>query len=236
MKTSHMTFGRIFIAATFSMSAFTANAVLLNPGDTNIPLPGTTVIAEPKLAGTVVVDELEPFSFSAGAGLGNITGHVQQRIVRSSVDGTLAFYWRVVNDPNSTAAIGSFRIGDFVSPEYDANWRIDGLGDKAPDSATRFSGAKDSYVNFNFNVFSTNPNAGLLPGQSSYFLLLDTTATNYTKTATYDLTNILQNSISSQFAAYSPSPVPLPASVWLFGTGLVGLFGFAYRRKGVLTV
>ncbi len=232
MKTSHMTFGKIFIAATFSMSAFTANAVLLNPGDSNIPLPGTTLSAEPQLAGTSIVDESKPFSFSAGAGLGNITGHVQQRIVRSSVDGTLDFYWRVFNDPNSAAAIGSFRIGDFVSPEYDANWRIDGLGDKAPDSATRFSGAWDSSVSFDFDLSST----GLLPGQSSYFLLLDTTATNYTKTATYDLTNILQNSISGRFAAYSPSVVPLPASVWLFSTGLVGLVGFARRRKSVLTV
>jgi hypothetical protein len=215
------------------LSALSAHAVLLNPGDNGIPLPGTTAAAEPQLAGTVIVDELIPFSFSAGVGAGNIVGAVQQRIVRSSVDGTLDFYWRVFNSVNSAAAIGSFRIGDFVSPEYDADWRIDGLGGKAPDSATRFSGAMDSFVNFNFNVFSTDPNDGLLPGQSSYFMFLDTTATSYAKTAAYDLTNMVQNPISGIFAAYSPAVVPVPAAVWLFGSGLIGLLGIARRRKDV---
>jgi len=27
------------------------------------------------------------------------------------------------------------------------------------------------------------------------------------------------------------SPVPVPAAVWLFGSGLLGLAGFARRRK-----
>jgi len=30
---------------------------------------------------------------------------------------------------------------------------------------------------------------------------------------------------------YHPSPVPVPAAVWLFGSGLVGLIGFARRKK-----
>ena len=232
MRTSPMMiFRKIFVAAVLGLSAFSAHAVLLNPGDFAIPLPGTTVAAEPQLAGTVLVDELIPFSFSAGTGLGNITGQVQQRIVQSSVDGTLDFYWRVMNDANSAAAIGSFRLGNFISPEYNANWRIDGLGDKAPDEADRFSGSFDSFVNFDFNVFSTNPADGLLPGQSSYFMFLDTTATNYARTASFDLTNMEQDPISGQFAAYSPTPVPIPAAAWLLGSGLIGLVGLTRKRK-----
>ena len=231
MKTRPRIFGKISVAVVLAWFTLSAHAVLLNPGDLAIPLPGTTVAAEPQLAGTVLVEELIPFSFSAGTGLGNITGQVQQRIVRSSVDGTLDFYWRVMHDADSAAAIGSLRLGNFISPEYNANWRIDGLGDKAPDEADRFSGSYDSFVNFDFNVFSTDPADGLLPGQSSYFMFLDTTATHYAKSATFDLTNMEQDFISGQFAAYSPAPVPIPAAAWLLGSGLIGLVGIARKRK-----
>ena len=41
-------------------------------------------------------------------------------------------------------------------------------------------------------------------------------------------TNIIDN---LQFNAASPSAVPVPAAVWLFGTALIGLVGFGRRRK-----
>jgi len=229
MKPSLTITSQILFAAVLGLSSISAQAVLLNAGDTGVSLPGTTVAAEPQLAGTIIIDEAIPFSFSAGPGLGNISGQVQQRIVRSSVDNTLDFYWRVQNDATSASAIGSFRLGDFVSPEYNANWRSDGLGDTAPSDATRFAGILESFVNFDFNVHSTDPADGLLPGESSYFMFLDTTAINFAKTAKFDLTNMVQNPISGQFAAYSPTPVP-PA-VWLFGSGLLGLIGTSRRTR-----
>ena len=92
MKTRPIALCRLFVAAVFALSGLSAHAVLLNPGDFAVPLPGTSVALEPQLAGSVLIDELIPFSFSAGVGLGNITGQVQQRIVQSSMDGTLDFY------------------------------------------------------------------------------------------------------------------------------------------------
>lgn len=229
MKINASAISRLLVVAALGLPALSAHAVLLAENSDTV-LPGTSVAAEPQLAGTVLVDELIQFSFSAGAGLGNITGTVQQRIVRSSVDGTLDFYWRVMNDANSAAAIGGFRFGNFVAPEYNANWRIDGLGDKAPDSAHRFAGDLNSYVNFNFNLFSSDPRDGLLPGQSSNFFFMDTTATNYAKTALFDLTNMSQSMASGTFEAYSPSAVPVPAAAWLLGSGLLGLIGVARRK------
>jgi len=28
-----------------------------------------------------------------------------------------------------------------------------------------------------------------------------------------------------------PKPVPIPATIWLFGAGLIGMIGFTKRRK-----
>lgn len=216
-------------AALFSLWASAAEAVLLNPGD-NLALPGTTSAAEPQLAGTVLVDELIPFSFSAGAGLGDITGHVQQRVVRSSVDGTIDFYWRVINDPNSAASIGSFRVGKFDSPEYNANWRDDGIGTIAPGSAHRFTGAEASSVNFLFGSNAATAANDLAPGKESKFFFFDTTATGYAKTAFFDLTGTGLGAISASFDAYAPAAVPLPAAAWLLGSGLLGLGGVCRKR------
>ncbi len=220
MKTKITLYSKVFIAATLGLSTHSAHAVLLNPGDT-LALPGTTTAAEPQLAGTVLIDEIIPFAF------GNISGQVQQRIVRSSLDGTLDFYWRVMSDPGSIDGIGSFRVGNFIAPEYNANFRTDGVGIRAPDQAHRFPGAQDSSVNFLFSE------AGLLGNESSYFFFFDTTATNYTKTAFFDLTGTRAGFISDSFAAYSPSAVPVPAAVWLLGSGLLGLIGVARGNNKV---
>ncbi|MDC1286283.1 PEP-CTERM sorting domain-containing protein [Gammaproteobacteria bacterium] len=39
-------------------------------------------------------------------------------------------------------------------------------------------------------------------------------------------------SLCNTFAQWtSVSPVPVPAAIWLFGTGIIGLIGFSKRRK-----
>ena len=52
------------------------------------------------------------------------------------------------------------------------------------------------------------------------------------------------NGLSDSFGSSLDNPniiaaevqvVPVPAAIWLFGTGLIGLIGFAKRRVGVST-
>jgi hypothetical protein len=208
---------RALAIATLGLSTC-AQAVVLPVGVTT-PLSGTTVAADPQLAGTVIEDIMTPFSF-AGAG-GTIFGTVQSRVVRSSVDNTLDFYWRVINDPNSSDAISTFRLGNFYSFVYDADYRIDGEGDVAPDAAHRFSTPS---VNF---LFGELGGSTLAPGESSNFMFLDTNMFFYARLASYDLLGA-DGGISGTFSTFTP--VPEPGSVALLAGGL-GLLALGRRRR-----
>ena len=210
-------------ALIVGLYASTAQAVPVGIGST-VSLPGTTVAAEPNLAGTVVLDNL--YGFNNTFGSETFAGTVQERVVRETGTGTLDFYWRVMNKGTAgrDANIGDFRIGNFNIPStpVNLNFRTDGLGDVAPTSAQRFSGSFQNYFNFIF------PN-GIAPGQSSNFMLAETNATAFTQNASFDVTNIGESHIV--FTGVQVSPVPEPGELALMASGL-GLMGFiAVRRR-----
>jgi hypothetical protein len=204
-------------AATAAALATPAQAVTLVQGS-DTALPGTTAAAEPQLAGVIIEDWLQPFSYAAYGG--TVSGNVQSRVVRSSGDGTLDFYWRVLVDEQAAGPVASLRLGHFVAPEYDANWRIDGLGSEAPYAAHLFD-ASTGFVNFKFHAVQ--------PGESSNFVFFDSSATAYAKTAIYDLTALGTEGISTSYQTFAPA-VPEPASYTMLALGLAA-FGLAMRRQ-----
>jgi len=228
-KRAALAIAPVAAAALLAGWATSAGAVILGQNDNT--LGGTTAAAEPQLAGLVVQDVDNTFSWSAGGGTMNAS--VQSRVVLSN-DGTYDFYWRVHDTSFTPGAnlvagiaapsITAFRLGDFGIPieGLNGNYRIDGSGTQGPDDAYVF-GASD-FVNF---IFGTN---GLPVGTDSLFMFLDTNAHHYARNAVFDLASVGYLENSAQFSTFGVAGAPEPAS-WALMIGGLGLAGAALRRR-----
>ncbi len=204
--------------------ALPARAVPVTPGAGPVVLPGTTVAADPALAGTVLADvqthwvsAIDPLYGFPGA-----EGELQSRVVRQTASGTLDFYWRITVEPPSypnfvpkSLAITGLSLANFLTgASFDANYRTDGLGTTAPSGAFSTDAGSFTY---------TFSGADFGPGSQSYFLLLHSNATTYDASAfaTLGVTTV---------ATFAPTaPIPEPQTWLLMAGGLVALV--AARRR-----
>ena len=206
--------------AILVLAPVAARAVPLPVGDT--PISGTTSALRPELAGTVLEDVIQPYGFTNNSGTLAMFGTVQNRVVRSDVDGTIDFYWRIVPEPNPLALpnvrdgeIIAFRVIGFDSYALDGDWRIDGLGNVPPQIARNFGGGS---VNFLFDP-------GVHVGEESRNFFLDTQATAYAKVGHFDLLGANSGSVSPVFETFAPVPEPTTLVLMMFAAA-----GWCLRR------
>lgn len=203
-----------------SVAAGDAAAATLNPGNI-VPLFGTTAAARPELAGVVLEDTLRPFTIDLGGGL-SITGTVQDRVVRSDIDGTLDFYYRITNDATSDGSILFADRTNYSGATTDVDWRIDGLGIDAPSFAFRHPSGNE--VTF---FFTSTP---IGPGADSRFFFIKTGATAYNEGGQGLLAGAGASGYGASVLFPTFQPVPVPAALWLFASGIVGLVVLTRRH------
>lgn len=150
----------VFLAALLPCAALGVPTAVVN---FTKALPGTTAAAEPSLAGTVLTDQVMPYSTLPGAPR-PAKGTVQVRTVRGA-DGRLNFYWRIVAHPSSRDVVHALEIYRFPRRVYDANWRQDGLGLVKPVLVAGQNAAAGWRMEFVFRPT-------IRPGQESRFFFL----------------------------------------------------------------
>jgi len=229
MITAH--FKIILLTAALSMGVSTGNAATLNPGGSTI-VTGTTEASSPELAGTVINDNL-----INGPNVEQIPGNavfvanfdVQNRVVRSDLDGTLIFAPRILfgfNIALSPFLIDSFTLTGFAGFDTDVAYRTDGPGDRGPTFAERSLSGDALDFTFGFPLFVNNLVAG--PAQESYFTSIKTNAIAFENTGRLSIFGRWQGDAPGTvridytgLAVPVPAPVPLPASIVF----LLGSFG-----------
>jgi hypothetical protein len=161
----------------------------------------------------VLEDVTKPYDFVDG--VATIHGSVQTRVVRSNVDGTLDFYWRIIPShtprlpPIIDTPVDSFVVSGFGATALDADWRNDMVGTTPPITARNFGGG---VVRFLFN-----PVLGL--GNVSNFFFLDTQAKAYAEVGHYDFVYGGGGSTSALVSTFAPVPEP--------AAGLLGVLAAA---------
>lgn len=192
------------------LSSGLANATVLFPGDTNVP------IIEKAFDATPIIQKSRAFTF------GNVSGTVTDAVI--SVDGFLAFETQVtLTDAPSTFSVDQVLRTSYAGFTADARPETDRGGPHAPSFGDR--SADGSVVSFDFTDGITTT------GSSSFFVIL-TNATKFAETGTLQLGS--GGELSPPITVFTPiaAAVPEPSEyAMLVIAG--GLLALRLRRSRV---
>ena len=189
-----------------------AQAIVLDPGTSGSPDllslgSGSTLVAN---TGSL------PFSNSAFSG--TIDEWVYEDTANTFGSGDLTWVIQVVNSANSSDAMARVTAGNFATFMTDVG---DNGGANAPSLVDRDTPGHTI-------GFSWAATGGLLAGQTSDLLMIDTNASRFTTG-----TLAVIDSQTSDLSAYEPSAVPEPPTwaMMLLGFAGLGVAGYRGSRK-----
>ena len=185
-----------------------AHAIVLDPGTSGSP----DLLSLG--AGSTLVANTGSLSFSNSAFSGTIDEWVYQDTANSFGSGDLTWIIQVVNSASSTDAIARVTAGNFATFMTDVG---DNGGANAPSLVDRDTPGHTL-------GFSWAPTGGLLAGETSDLLFIDTNASRFTTG-----TLAVIDSETSDLSGYEPSAVPEPATWAMMLIGFAGLGVAGYR-------
>jgi hypothetical protein len=149
--------------------------------------------------------------------------------------------WGIFSSASGATNLGTTQLGTFQGflggIQNDLTQPVDGLSLKPLLTATEAS-TGTSYSTAAQNKYGLVASNDVSPLGSTAITLYGMTGDNSTTTAvqSYILGTVsLATNGTLQFSKNGgTSPVPLPAAVWLFGSGLLGLVGVSRRRKATV--
>ena len=209
-----------------------AGAVTLLPGG-SVPLFGTTTAAQPDIGGPVLITQSVNFQQTDNTGNVLFFGTIEQRARNYPLGGSgLLFDYQITNFTDNG---GGFRItalstNSFSDSMLDVDYRLDEAGDVAPSIAfwpLRGDPVfNDAPVTFSFSDLLLAGNTS----RSMFVASINDIPVFGGFGAELTVMGLSGDNYLVPFESFS-AIIPIPAGVWLFGSGLIGLIGIARRKK-----
>jgi hypothetical protein len=199
------------LVLTLTFTATVAHASVLPPGTGPTP---PDIFGTP--GGLLLASIVGPFSTSTLSG--TYTESVYSDPLNPFCKNCLDFIFSV-SSTTSTDSIGRITQAPFGTFLTDVGFNIGPgaiVGGVAPSTVDRLGAG---------NVIGFTFSSGIPPGSSTESLEIQTNATNFTA----GTLQIIDGSVAS-VSVFAPA-VPLPASVWLMLSGLVGVGAMARKRR-----